>query len=108
MIFASACLGMFLDFHFKNMISGKFFVKIQGIIVDFAFAGIEFWIQIGERQTARLCLKYLQSVLKKDMNFFDTEAIDSNIIFHISIDAILVQDAIGDKVIQNYQFECLD
>lgn len=58
-------------------------------------------MQTGERQTARLRLKYLQSVLRKDMNFFDMEARDSNILFHISSDAILVQDAIGDKVIGN-------
>ena len=55
-------------------------------------------MQTGERQTARLRLKYLQAVLKKDINFFDNEARDANIIFHISSDAILVQDAIGDKV----------
>ncbi|XP_054817439.1 ABC transporter B family member 13-like isoform X2 [Prosopis cineraria] len=54
-------------------------------------------MQTGERQTARLRFKYLQSVLKKDINFFDNEARDANIIFHISSDAILVQDAIGDK-----------
>ena len=53
-------------------------------------------MQIGERQTTRLCLRNLQSVLKKDMNFFDMEARDSNIIFHISIDATLVQDAIEE------------
>jgi len=58
-------------------------------------------MQTGERQTARLRLKYLQSVLRKDMNFFDIEARDSNILFHISSDSILVQDAIGDKVIGN-------
>lgn len=63
-------------------------------------------MQTGERQTARLRLKYLQSVLRKDMNFFDMEARDSNILFHISSDAILVQDAIGDKVIGNL-FPCL-
>lgn len=55
-------------------------------------------MQTGERQTARLRLKYLQLVLRKDISFFDTEARASNIIFHISSDAILVQDAIGDKV----------
>lgn len=55
-------------------------------------------MQTGERQTARLRLKYLQSVLKKDINFFDTDAGVTNIIYHISSDAILVQDAIGDKV----------
>ncbi|OIW21800.1 hypothetical protein TanjilG_10976 [Lupinus angustifolius] len=62
-----------------------------------AWMGVAFWMQTGERQTARLRLQYLQSVLKKDINFFDNEARDANIIFHISSDAILVQDAIGDK-----------
>lgn len=57
-------------------------------------------MQTGERQTARLRLKYLQSVLQKDIDFFDTDARDTNLIYHISSDAILVQDAIGDKVNQ--------
>lgn len=55
-------------------------------------------MQTGERQTARLRLKYLDAVLRKDINFFDTEAKDKNLIYHISSDAVLVQDAIGDKV----------
>ena len=66
------------------------------------FSGVALWMQTGERQTARLRVKYLQSVLKKDINFFDIEARDTNIIYHISSDAILVQDAIGDKV-HHYQ-----
>lgn len=37
-------------------------------------------------------------MLKKNISFFDTEARDENLTFHISSDAILVQDAIGDKV----------
>jgi len=56
-------------------------------------------MQTGERQTARLRINYLKSILAKDITFFDTEARDSNLIFHISSDAILVQDAIGDKVL---------
>ncbi|KAJ8772768.1 hypothetical protein K2173_027945 [Erythroxylum novogranatense] len=63
-----------------------------------AWIGVACWMQTGERQTGRLRLKYLQSVLRKDMNFFDTKARDMNILFHISSDAILVQDAIGDKI----------
>jgi len=55
-------------------------------------------MQTGERQTARLRLRYLKAVLKQDMSFFDTEAEKTNLVFHISSDAILVQDAIGDKV----------
>ena len=71
-----------------------------GFLLLLWFAGVACWMQTGERQTARLRFKYLQSVLRKDITFFDTEARDRNIIAHISSDAILVQDAIGDKVNQ--------
>ena len=66
------------------------------------FLGVASWMQTGERQTTRLRVKYLESILKKDISFFDTEARDANIVFHISSDAILVQDAIGDKVQQSH------
>ncbi|XP_020207666.1 ABC transporter B family member 13 [Cajanus cajan] len=74
-----------------------YLVYLGGVVLISAWMGVAFWMQTGERQTARLRLKYLQAVLKKDINFFDNEARDANIIFHISSDAILVQDAIGDK-----------
>ncbi|RWR85976.1 ABC transporter B family member 13 isoform X1 [Cinnamomum micranthum f. kanehirae] len=73
-------------------------VYIGFVVLAAAWMGVAFWMQTGERQTARMRVKYLQSVLRKDINFFDTEARDENIIFHISSDAILVQDAIGDKM----------
>ncbi|KAH6782731.1 P-glycoprotein 13 [Perilla frutescens var. frutescens] len=63
-----------------------------------AWTGVACWTQTGERQTARLRLKYLESVLKKNIEFFDREVGQTNILFHISSDAILVQDAIGDKM----------
>ncbi|KAI4316955.1 hypothetical protein L6164_024877 [Bauhinia variegata] len=75
-----------------------YLVYLGLVVLVSAWIGVAFWMQTGERQTARLRLKYLQSVLKKDINFFDNEARDANIIFHISSDAILVQDAIGDKI----------
>ncbi|KAK4275085.1 hypothetical protein QN277_018224 [Acacia crassicarpa] len=74
-----------------------YLVYLGLVVLVSAWMGVAFWTQTGERQTARLRFKYLQSVLKKDINFFDNEARDANIIFHISSDAILVQDAIGDK-----------
>ena len=55
-------------------------------------------MQTGERQTSRLRSKYLEELLKKDIKFFDTEGEKLNLVYHISNDAILVQDAIGDKV----------
>ncbi|XP_076951580.1 ABC transporter B family member 13-like [Bidens hawaiensis] len=70
-----------------------------GLVVFISsWIGVACWMQTGERQTARLRYKYLQSVLRKDIKFFDTIAKDQNILFHISSDAILVQDAIGDKI----------
>ncbi|XP_023535471.1 ABC transporter B family member 13-like [Cucurbita pepo subsp. pepo] len=68
------------------------------IVLASAWIGVAFWMQTGERQAARLRMKYLNSILKKDIHFFDTKAKDCNIIFHISSDMVLVQDAIGDKI----------
>ncbi|KAL0438399.1 UNVERIFIED_CONTAM: ABC transporter B family member 13 [Sesamum latifolium] len=67
-----------------------------------AWTGVACWTQTGERQTARLRQKYLESVLRKSIQFFDTEAGQHNILFHISSDAILVQDAIGDKFVVGF------
>ncbi|KAJ9186430.1 hypothetical protein P3X46_002003 [Hevea brasiliensis] len=83
-----------------------YLVYLGLVVFASAWIGVAFWMQTGERQTARLRLEYFQSVLKKDMNFFDTEAGDSNIIYHISSDAILVQDAIGDKTGHAIRYLC--
>ncbi|CAH2034119.1 unnamed protein product [Thlaspi arvense] len=71
-----------------------------------AWMGVACWMQTGERQTARLRMNYLKSILAKDITFFDTEARDSNFVFHISSDAILVQDAIGDKTGHVLRYLC--
>ncbi|KAK9165116.1 hypothetical protein Scep_000307 [Stephania cephalantha] len=63
-----------------------------------AWIGISCWIQTGERQAGRMREKFLRSVLGRDISFFDVEAKDENIVFCISSDSILVQDAIGDKM----------
>ncbi|EOA39501.1 hypothetical protein CARUB_v10008108mg [Capsella rubella] len=71
-----------------------------------AWIGVACWMQTGERQAARLRINYLKSILAKDITFFDTETRDSNFIFHISSDAILVQDAIGDKTGHVLRYLC--
>ncbi|KFK33112.1 hypothetical protein AALP_AA6G332600 [Arabis alpina] len=71
-----------------------------------AWIGVACWMQTGERQTARLRINYLKSILAKDITFFDTIASDSNFVFHISSDAILVQDAIGDKTGHVLRYIC--
>ncbi|KAK9165117.1 hypothetical protein Scep_000308 [Stephania cephalantha] len=67
-------------------------------VLTSAWIGISCWMLTGERQAARMREELLQSVLRRDISFFDVEAKDENIIFCISSDSILVQDAIGDKM----------
>lgn len=52
----------------------------------------------GERQAARLRVRYLQAMLKQDVGFFDTDAKSGDIVSSISSDTLLVQDALSEKV----------
>ncbi|KAL0431706.1 UNVERIFIED_CONTAM: ABC transporter B family member 19 [Sesamum radiatum] len=52
----------------------------------------------GERQVGALRRKYLEAVLKQDVGFFDTDARTGDIVFSVSTDTLLVQDAISEKV----------
>lgn len=52
----------------------------------------------GERQAGTLRKKYLEAVLKQDVGFFDTDARTGDIVFSVSTDTLLVQDAISEKV----------
>lgn len=79
------------------------FLLLYNVSSQNTHAGVAFWMQTGERQTARLRVKYIQCVLKQDMSFFDTQARNENILYHITSDAVLIQDAIGDKVSRKQQ-----
>ena len=56
------------------------------------------WMYSGERQVSTLRKKYLEAVLKQDVGFFDTDARTGDIVFSVSTDTLLVQDAISEKV----------
>lgn len=56
------------------------------------------WMYTGERQAGTLRKKYLEAVLKQDVGFFDTDARTGDIVFSVSTDTLLVQDAISEKV----------
>ncbi|KAK9164536.1 hypothetical protein Syun_005438 [Stephania yunnanensis] len=68
-------------------------VSKESVLLVYLGLGILFSAWIG-----RMREKFLQSVLGRDISFFDMEAKDENIVFCISSDSILVQDAIGDKM----------
>jgi len=53
----------------------------------------------GERQATRIRSLYLKSVLRQEVAFFDVEMTTGQIVSRMSGDTVLVQDAIGEKVI---------
>lgn len=43
-------------------------------------------------------IRYLEAALSQDIQFFDTEVRTSDVVFAINTDAVMVQDAISEKV----------
>ncbi|KAA8530347.1 hypothetical protein F0562_005056 [Nyssa sinensis] len=75
-----------------------YFVYLGLVVCLSSYAEIACWMYSGERQVSALRKKYLEAVLKQDVGFFDTDARTGDIVFSISTDTLLVQDAISEKV----------
>ncbi|XP_023760358.3 ABC transporter B family member 1-like [Lactuca sativa] len=43
-------------------------------------------------------IKYLEAALSQDIQFFDTEVRTSDVVYAINTDAVMVQDAISEKL----------
>jgi len=56
----------------------------------------------GERQATRIRSLYLKSVLRQEIAFFDLEMTTGQVVSRMSGDTVLVQDAIGEKVIDPF------
>lgn len=75
-----------------------YFVYLGLVVCLSSYAEIACWMYTGERQAGTLRKKYLEAVLKQDVGFFDTDARTGDIVFSVSTDTLLVQDAISEKV----------
>ncbi|KAG1366428.1 ABC transporter B family member 19 [Cocos nucifera] len=75
-----------------------YFVYLGLIVCLSSYAEIACWMYTGERQAGALRRRYLEAVLKQDVGFFDTDARTGDIVFSVSTDTLLVQDAISEKV----------
>lgn len=75
-----------------------YFVYLGLIVCASSYCEIACWMYSGERQAGTLRKKYLEAVLKQDVGFFDTDARTGDIVFSVSTDTLLVQDAISEKV----------
>lgn len=60
----------------------------------------------GERQATRIRGLYLRTILRQDIAFFDTETTTGEVIGRMSGDTILIQDAMGEKVVQINKNAC--
>lgn len=60
------------------------------------------WARTSERQTSRMRVEYLKSVLRQEVGFFDTQAAGSStsyqVVSLITADANSIQDALSEKV----------
>ncbi|XP_042009422.1 ABC transporter B family member 9-like isoform X1 [Salvia splendens] len=62
------------------------------------------WMVTGERQATRIRGLYLKTILRQDVEFFDTQTSTGEIIGRMSGDTILIQEAMGEKVGKFIQF----
>ena len=56
------------------------------------------WMWTGHRQTSRIRQRYLQAVLRQDVEFFDTQATTGSLLEGLNEDGNAVQQAISEKV----------
>lgn len=91
--------------------AGVLFTQIEISILKYSIRGlfnccvllmykteISCWMWTGERQSTKMRIRYLEAALNQDVCYFDTEVRTSDVIYAINADAVIVQDAISEKV----------
>ncbi|KAK4376956.1 hypothetical protein RND71_003252 [Anisodus tanguticus] len=89
---------------FTNEIVDKYSLRLLyvaiGVGISACIGGI-CWTRSAERQTSRIRMEYLKSVLRQEVSFFDKQDASSTsfqVISTISADAHSIQDAIAEKI----------
>lgn len=92
--------------HFPVSILGTWFLTTHCQLVHLNsetcicfLAELVCWIVTAERQTARIRSLYLKAILRQDVGFFDKEINTGEIVERMSVDTVIIQNAIGEKVI---------
>uniref|UniRef100_A0A0D3H3B0 Uncharacterized protein n=1 Tax=Oryza barthii TaxID=65489 RepID=A0A0D3H3B0_9ORYZ len=75
-----------------------YFLVVGAAIWASSWAEISCWMWTGERQSTRMRIRYLHAALHQDVSFFDTDVRTSDVIHAINADAVVVQDAISEKL----------
>ncbi|KAF5793592.1 putative ABC transporter type 1, transmembrane domain-containing protein [Helianthus annuus] len=93
--------GISFSIDVVNKYALKLLILAIGVGISAFLEGI-CWTRTAERQTSRLRMEYLKSVLRQEVGFFDTQvgsSINFEVISTISGDAQLIQDVMADKVL---------
>ncbi|GAB2264092.1 hypothetical protein Droror1_Dr00026226 [Drosera rotundifolia] len=75
-----------------------YFLVVGAAIWASSWAEIACWMWTGERQSTKMRIKYLEAALNQDIQYFDTEVRTSDVVFAINTDAVMIQDAISEKL----------
>ncbi|KAK6147053.1 hypothetical protein DH2020_017965 [Rehmannia glutinosa] len=75
-----------------------YFLVVGAAIWASSWAEISCWMWTGERQSTKMRIKFLEAALNQDIQYFDTEVRTSDVVFAINTDAVMVQDAISEKL----------
>ncbi|KAJ7976917.1 ABC transporter family protein [Quillaja saponaria] len=75
-----------------------YFLIVGAAIWASSWAEISCWMWTGERQSTKMRIKYLEAALNQDIQYFDTEVRTSDVVFAINTEAVMVQDAISEKL----------
>lgn len=70
----------------------------------FNLSEVTCWVVTGERQVTRIKCLYLKTILRQDIEFFDTQSATGEVIERMSGDTVLLQEAMGEKVSSNSIF----
>lgn len=81
-----------------NMIDRYAMFNVQLLIVHLIISEVACWSITGERQVTRIKCLYLKTILRQDIEFFDTQSATGEVIERMSGDTILLQEAMGEKV----------
>ncbi|MCO5550509.1 hypothetical protein L7F22_003996 [Adiantum nelumboides] len=74
-----------------------YFVYISLVRLVTGWLEVSMWMHTGDRQAARLRIRYVNALLSQDVGFFDTDMSTGEVVTGIASDTTLVQEAIGAK-----------
>ncbi|PWZ22799.1 putative multidrug resistance protein [Zea mays] len=87
--------------HFTSRINANVIRIILIACASWVMAFLEgyCWARTAERQASRMRARYLQAVLRQDVEFFDLKpGSTSEVVTSVSNDSLVVQDALSEKV----------